>query len=508
MHLTIARGLVCGILVLLTLSFTALPGTAAPRAAPADFTAIDRYVEQELQATRLPGLALGIVQGDQIVHLRGFGVADSKGRPVTPQTPFILASVSKSFTALAIMQLVEAGKVELDAPVQRYLPWFRVADAQASAQITVRHLLNQTSGLSTLTGNTYGLHKDLSDGALEQEARALRTVELANPVGEIQQYCNMNYSILGLIVQVVSGEPYERYVREHILNPLEMGESFASPSEAEQHGLATGYQFWFGQPVPSELSYNRAVVPAGYISSSAEDMVHYLIANLNGGRYGAAELLSPAGIAEMHGTAGGKSYAMGWHGEEINSVPVVMHAGDIDGFYASMILVPEGEWGIVLLINGLNYLQPRIQGIDDGVMSMLVGRQPPPVSNYDVQVLMLLVAALGACILQILGIARSIALLRRWRVQPVRRPRGAVGVARRVALPLVLNLLWALVCLVIVPQWAEVPLLRLVRVDVGLVIVVSGGIALVWGILRALFAFFVLRTPGAPIAVEAPAAAR
>ena len=147
------RGVLYCLLVLLALSFRALPGAAAPRD-PTDFAAIDRYVEQELQATRLPGLALGIVQGDQIVHLRGFGIADPSGRPVTPQTPFIIGSLSKSFTALAIMQLVEAGKVELDTPVQRYLPWFRVADAQASAQITVRHLLNQTSGLSTLTTHT------------------------------------------------------------------------------------------------------------------------------------------------------------------------------------------------------------------------------------------------------------------------------------------------------------------------------------------------------------------
>ena len=96
-----------------------------------DFAAIDRYVEQEMQATRLPGLALGIVQGDQIVHLKGFGSADPTGRAVTPHTPFILGSVSKSLTALAVMQLVEAGKVELDAPVQRYLPWFRVATGRS-----------------------------------------------------------------------------------------------------------------------------------------------------------------------------------------------------------------------------------------------------------------------------------------------------------------------------------------------------------------------------------------
>src|SRR5213592_4392358 len=135
---TMARRMVLGLFVLLALSFTTLPSAAAPRMGAPDFAAIDRYIESQMQAARLPGLALGIVQGDQIVHLRGFGRADPTGRAVTSQTPFVLASVSKSLTALAIMQLVEAGKVELDAPVQRYLPAFQVADPVASAQITVR----------------------------------------------------------------------------------------------------------------------------------------------------------------------------------------------------------------------------------------------------------------------------------------------------------------------------------------------------------------------------------
>jgi CubicO group peptidase (beta-lactamase class C family) len=95
----------------------------------------------------LPRLAVSVVQGTQITHAHGFGVADQNGRAVTPQTPFVLGSVSKAFTALAVMQLVEAGLVDLDAPVQHYIPSFHLADPLASAQITVRHLLNQTSGI-------------------------------------------------------------------------------------------------------------------------------------------------------------------------------------------------------------------------------------------------------------------------------------------------------------------------------------------------------------------------
>ncbi|MGH9140335.1 MAG: serine hydrolase domain-containing protein [Thermoanaerobaculia bacterium] len=127
----------------------AVSGTASQVASGGDinFSDIDRYVSQRMGSARIPGLAVAIVKGDRIVYLQGYGVADSSGRLVTAHTPFLIGSITKSFTALSTMQLVEAGKVDLDALVQRYVPWFRVADPQASARITVRHLLTMTSGL-------------------------------------------------------------------------------------------------------------------------------------------------------------------------------------------------------------------------------------------------------------------------------------------------------------------------------------------------------------------------
>lgn len=197
-------------------------GAMSTRNSPTDFAAIDRYIEQEMREQRIPGLALGIVQGDQIVHLQGFGMADPSGRAVTPQTPFLIFSSTKSFTALAIMQLVEAGRIELDAPVQRYLPWFRVADPDASAGITVRHLLNQTSGISTADGNADITRDDAADDALERRARTLQTIRLSQPVGATFQYANANYDLLGLLVQTVSAQPYEDYIQQQIFAPLEM----------------------------------------------------------------------------------------------------------------------------------------------------------------------------------------------------------------------------------------------------------------------------------------------
>jgi CubicO group peptidase (beta-lactamase class C family) len=115
---TVVAGVVAFLLALMALVSTTLPAVAATRSNEADFAQIDAYVSSQMQAMRLPGLALGIVHGNQIVHLHGFGEADQSGRAVTAQTPFVIGSMTKSFTALAIMQLVEAGKIQLDAPVQ------------------------------------------------------------------------------------------------------------------------------------------------------------------------------------------------------------------------------------------------------------------------------------------------------------------------------------------------------------------------------------------------------
>src|SRR5215211_2139021 len=176
-----------GALVLGAAYLVSKPGSDKPTAngagASPSYAEIESFVQGEMAAQRVPGLALGIVEGDRIAYIRGFGKADDSGRAVTPQTPFIIGSVAKSFTALAIMQLVEANKIDLDAPVQRYLPWFRVADEKASAEITVRHLLNHTSGISTKTGRSYQGDGDTSATALEQAVRKLKSAGLSAPVG-------------------------------------------------------------------------------------------------------------------------------------------------------------------------------------------------------------------------------------------------------------------------------------------------------------------------------------
>jgi CubicO group peptidase (beta-lactamase class C family)/membrane protease YdiL (CAAX protease family) len=495
-----------------------VPATAADGGP--DFAAIDRYVEDEMDAQRIPGLALAIVHGNRVAHLRGFGDADDSGRQVTAQTLFFNGSTTKSFTALAIMQLREAGKLELDAPVQRYLPWWRVADPNASARITIRDLLYQVSGLSKATGNEHATSSAAESSALEDQVRELRSAKLTEPVGATWQYSNANYNTLGMVVQAVSGQPYETYVREHILVPLDMRNSVMSVPEAKARGLVTGHRYWFGRPFAAELPFNRGNLPAGGLISSVEDMSHYLSALLNEGRYGSKAIVSPAGMAELQRAGvptghGDVSYAMGWDVRETNGIPVLSHDGSMFNAHANIVLVPDGKWGIVLLENAENspdelFGARRMSGIADGVTSLLKGKQPEAAGS-SITLPAVYAVILAFLALQIAAIARSARKLRRGRVE--QRPHGVVRVLLSLAFTLALSLLWALVVLVLLPSKVQAPVSALLMglPDLGYLLVGSVALGLAWSVSRIVWAGVNLRpapafAAAAPVVVPAEAA--
>jgi CubicO group peptidase (beta-lactamase class C family) len=497
---SIARLLQAATLIILALALGSDSATAAASASNTlDFTAIDTYIAAQMEEQRILGLALGIVQGDQIVHLKGFGRADDSGRPVTPQTPFILASVSKPITSLAVMQLVEQGKLELDAPVQRYLPWFHAADLDASSRITVRHLLSHTSGLPESADVALLTSTDTSAGALERQVRALDSVALNRPVGVSFEYANVNYATLGLIVQTVSGQSYEEYVQQHVFAPLDMRHSFTSQAEAQAQGLASGSRYWFGVPITTNVPDNRAERPNGRLIAGAEDMGHFLIAQLNGGRYGGAQVLSPAGIAMMHQPAvsiGDEAgYGLGWYSGQRNGVATVEHAGDGVNFHANVVLIRDRALGIVLLENAQNGLKPELMsGIARGVTSLLLGEEPATVESGGLK-LMVYYAVLALAALQLFGVIWSIRQIRHWRARPEDRPHGWRGIVWQVALPLVLNLAHSFVFLIGLPAMFSATLgyLCLYVPDFGYTLIISGTLALAWSIVRTLLAWGLLR---------------
>ena len=505
------RGIVIGFalaaFVLGAAYFVSKPGSDAPAANGADagdrFLDVETFVQKEMAAQRIPGLAIGIVQGDRVAYVRGFGTADDSGREVTPQTPFIIGSVAKSITALAIMQLVEAHRVDLDAPVRRYLPWFRVGDEKASAEITVRHLLNHTSGLSTKTGRSFQGNGDTSGTALERTVRKLKTVGLTAPVGSKYQYSTVNYAVLGLIVQTVAGQPYESYVQTKIFDPLQMRSSYTSEAAAQPAGLATGHNYWFGRPRTANLAYNRGLVPAGYLISSAEDMAHYVVSQLNGGSYDGTSVLSPDGIAELHRPAvqtpkADTSYGMGWFVGPRNDIPAIHHQGETFNFHANVVLIPQSRRGVVVLMNAENSLDlftsGRMGTIADGVASLVQG-QKPPARPSNIPTFIVYAALFALLVLQTRGIVKSVAALRRGRVR-----RGRIGPWWRVGLTLVLCLVWAVFVLVLVPKQLGLSLSVIADgfPDLVYLLVASALVALVWAVVKAIWTYAVLHGEHAP----------
>jgi len=455
-----------------------------------DLAAIDAYVSERMRDLHIPGAALGIVQGKQIVHLQLFGVADAAGRRINAQTPFRIGSITKSFTALAVMQLVEAGKIELDAPVQRYLPWFRVADEQASAQITVRHLLNQTSGFSTLAGNAYWNSQE----ALETIVRRLQTVALSQPVGARFQYSNINYSIAGLIVETVSGQRYADYIAQHIFAPLAMRHSYTTVAPALADGMAMGHLARMDRLVADIGVAPPVYQPAGFVTASIEDMTHYAVAQLNGGRYGDSAILSPQGMTQLHRPAvsigdipiGPKAtfYGMGWVVGPTNGTPTVWHNGDTGRFHAILLMAPERSLGIVLLANvsGLEHLI----GIDDiakGVLSLLQGQAPATTSTTRILFRLFYWAILFAPELLLIGVARG---AWRWRrgdfaglAQQPHARRKQLWCILLMVLP---NLAAVLFFLFGVPQISGLPLtaFRILYPDVAYALLAGIAIGIVW----------------------------
>lgn len=345
---------------------------AAPSQQAVDQAALDAYIETQMRDLKIPGLALAIVRGDQIEYVRGYGVADDTGRPVTPQTPFLVASLSKSFTALAVMQLVEAGKIDLEAPVQAYLPWFQTADKEASARITVRHLLHHTSGFSEVEGALRNLDRSPAEDALEKSVRALSNARLNAAPGERYEYSNTNYDILGLLIQTVTGIPYETYIEDNIFAPLQMRSSYTSLEKARAGSLSTGYVSFFGLTANYDrfMPYSRTVVPSAGLFSSAEDMGHYLLVHVNEGRHPqSAALISPAGLTELHSPGvpinDTVQYAMGWitwpflqlnaaKSSDGDAPFAVSHGGAGANFRSMIVMVPDLQLGVVVLINKID----------------------------------------------------------------------------------------------------------------------------------------------------------
>ena len=254
---------------------------------------LEPFIEKTLREEKIPGVAIGIVENGKLVYSRGFGVMNwgDPARPVTPETLFHMASVTKPFVATAVMQLVEQGKVELGAPVTKYLPHFHLKDSRYDS-ITVRQMLTHMSGMPDVQDYQWD-KPEFDDGALERYVRGLRDQGLRWQPGSKFAYSNMAFEVLGDLVAKVSGKSFEDYVEANILSPLGMKSSTLLWKQADPAKLAAGHtraKDGAVRPV-AHYPYNRAHSPSSNLHSNVEDMARWMMANLNRGELNGRRIL-------------------------------------------------------------------------------------------------------------------------------------------------------------------------------------------------------------------------
>lgn len=307
---------------------------------------IEATIDHALRDGDLPGYSVAVVKSGTIATVQTGGkVRNDADQPIENDTPFQIGSVSKSFTALSIMKLHEAGKVDLDAPIATYLEEF--AGNQAG-QITLRQALSHTSGYSTLQGNYTQTDLAMDGKALERRVRGVAHLKPALAPEKEYEYSNANYQIAGRIIEVISGQSYAAYVRENILQPLGMDNSHVIDGQPVP-GNAAGHRPWFG----THLALDRSLTgvgsaPQGGIVTTAEDLAKYAIEMMSGEdgiitASGKKAMMSP-------GNDTVEFYGLGWtfHDE----LGLVWHNGANPGFQAQILMRPKTKDAFIYLTNG------------------------------------------------------------------------------------------------------------------------------------------------------------
>lgn len=322
---------------------------------------IDNYLTDAADKAHFPAMSVTIVDKNNVLLSKSYG--NCKDTDV----PFLLGSVSKSFTALCVMQLVEQGKINLYSNLSEYLP-----DSNDGDKIKIIDLLNHTSGL--------GEHQNLAN------------YKITGKHG-VHVYSNVNYSLLGKVIEAVSGMHYEDYVEKNIFKPLGMTKSAATYEKAKANGLIDGYENWFGINAKTSPKFPKSdnawiTTSAGYLSSSTADLGKYLQMYLNGGN----GIISNESIDKMfYENVDVEAnipykYGMGWTliNEPLKE-PALRHSGLVETGMSVIYILPESEIGIAIAINCNDYFvgKDMMDRIDWSVALMLMDEEPNQIGDNE-----------------------------------------------------------------------------------------------------------------------------
>ncbi|KUG51636.1 hypothetical protein AVL62_10030 [Serinicoccus chungangensis] len=318
---------------------------------------LQEIVSDEAERAGVPGVAVGMVLDDED-HYAYHGVTSVEHPlPVDEGTLFQFGSTGKTFTASAVMRLVDRGEVDLDAPVRRYLPDFAVTDEEASARATVLNLLNHTAGWS---GDRMGDVRDRGDDALARFVAGLADAQQEFPVGAGMSYNNASLSVAGRIIEVVTGRTYEQAMAELIFGPLGLEHSLFLPEDVMTHRFAVGHvPAGETMAVARPWSMPRGSAPAGGITANAGDLVRWIRFHLGDGTApDGTRVLEEASLRAMQeptvtvkGSALGDHIGISWMLEDLDGARVVAHGGSTIGQESAFTMVPERGFGITSTTN-------------------------------------------------------------------------------------------------------------------------------------------------------------
>lgn len=332
-----------------------------------------KHLRQEIAALMekgdIPGLSVIVVQGGHLA-ISSFGYADvSRRTPVTPQTLFELGSCSKAFTAMAITALEQQGKLNLDDEITKYLPWFHATYEGEATNITLRHLLHHTSGIpwSTLSKIPETNTKD----ALERTVKNVVGQSLAHPPGTEFEYATINYDILALVAEKVTGEPFETFLQQHVIDALKLRHTtIGVPVAGDQ--MARGYKIGFFQPMVYDAPVFRGNNAAGYVISNAVDVGAWLKFQMG---LGDSELYPLARLTHQRDETvplhGMNSYARGWD-VSLDGTGEIFHTGLNPNFSAYIAFRQKEGIGVAVLANANSGFTPFI---GNKIMKSLAGEE-------------------------------------------------------------------------------------------------------------------------------------
>jgi CubicO group peptidase (beta-lactamase class C family) len=354
-------------------------------AQPVDTRAIDAVMRDALKAWQVPGAALAIVRGNEVIYLKGFGVKELGGdEPVTPDTLFPIASCTKAFTTTAMAILVDEHKMAWDDPVRKHVSYFHLADPLADAEVTLRDLVTHRTGLS---GHDLLWYR--APWSCEEIIRRIGRVPLKHSFRSTFQYQSIMFTTAGAAVEAASGQKWEKFVQKRLFEPLGMtgavfttGEADKTPDRASPHrrNAQGGVEVIPFYPL-------RHPDPAGSIHAGARDLSRWVRLHLGRGMFNGKQLVSAQNLGEtqtaqmvirLEGQARDMNpethvlnYGMGWVLQDYRGRFVVSHAGAIDGFRVHITLIPDSQLGLVLL-NNLHQSQMNL-AVSNRLVDLLLG---------------------------------------------------------------------------------------------------------------------------------------